>query len=58
MEFDGLTGIIKFDEDGLRSEFELEVLEIMTHGVVKVCFNILLLLVAHDHLNFFLYIFR
>lgn len=36
MEFVGLSGEIKFDEDGLRTEFELEVLELMPHGIVKV----------------------
>lgn len=36
MEVDGLTGIIKFDEDGFRSEIEIDVLEIMSYGLEKV----------------------
>ncbi|CAK1555309.1 unnamed protein product [Leptosia nina] len=36
MELDGLTGLIKFDEDGLRSEFEVDVLEVQSHGFEKV----------------------
>ncbi|XP_013138195.1 PREDICTED: glutamate receptor ionotropic, kainate 2-like [Papilio polytes] len=36
MEIDGMTGVIKFDEDGLRSEFEVDVLEVMSHGLEKV----------------------
>ncbi|XP_068617321.1 glutamate receptor ionotropic, kainate 2-like [Battus philenor] len=36
MEVDGLTGILKFDEDGLRSDFEVDVLEVMSHGFEKV----------------------
>ncbi|XP_063534435.1 glutamate receptor ionotropic, kainate 2-like isoform X1 [Cydia strobilella] len=33
MEIEGLTGLIKFDDDGLRSYFEIEILELMAHGV-------------------------
>ncbi|KPJ04254.1 Glutamate receptor, ionotropic kainate 2 [Papilio xuthus] len=36
MEIDGMTGVIKFDEDGLRSDFEVDVLEVMSHGFEKV----------------------
>ncbi|XP_030025495.2 glutamate receptor ionotropic, kainate 3 isoform X3 [Manduca sexta] len=36
MEIDGLTGIIKFDEDGFRSDFEVDILEVMAHGFEKV----------------------
>ncbi|KAJ8723326.1 hypothetical protein PYW08_003238 [Mythimna loreyi] len=36
MEVDGLTGLIKFDEDGFRSELEIDVLEIRTYGLDKV----------------------
>lgn len=36
MEMDGVTGLIKFDENGFRSDFELDVFEIMTHDIVKV----------------------
>lgn len=36
MEEEGLTGLIKFDDDGFRSDFEVEVLEIMPHGLEKV----------------------
>ncbi|KPJ19820.1 Glutamate receptor, ionotropic kainate 2 [Papilio machaon] len=35
MEIDGMTGVIKFDEDGLRSDFEVDVLEVMSHGFEK-----------------------
>lgn len=35
MELDGLTGIIKFDEDGFRSDFEVDILEVMAHGFEK-----------------------
>lgn len=37
MEVDGLTGIIKFDEDGFRSDVEIDVLEVMSYGLEKVC---------------------
>lgn len=36
MEVDGLSGIIKFDEDGFRSDVEIDVLEVMTYGLDKV----------------------
>nr|XP_037875496.1 glutamate receptor ionotropic, kainate 2 isoform X2 [Bombyx mori] len=36
MEIDGMTGIIKFDDEGFRSYFEVDVLEIMPHGLEKV----------------------
>ncbi|XP_023937960.2 glutamate receptor ionotropic, kainate 2-like [Bicyclus anynana] len=36
MEIDGLTGLIKFDEEGLRSELEVDVLEVMAHGFEKI----------------------
>ncbi|KAI8421749.1 hypothetical protein MSG28_009715 [Choristoneura fumiferana] len=36
IEEEGLTGLIKFDDDGFRSDFEVEVLEIMPHGFEKV----------------------
>ncbi|XP_050679068.1 glutamate receptor ionotropic, kainate 3-like isoform X2 [Leptidea sinapis] len=36
METDGLTGPIKFDEDGFRSDFEIDVLEVMSHGLEKI----------------------
>lgn len=36
MQLDGLTGLIQFDEDGFRSEFEIDVLEVMGHGLEKV----------------------
>ncbi|KAH9630498.1 hypothetical protein HF086_000711 [Spodoptera exigua] len=36
MEVDGLTGIIKFDEDGFRSDVEIDVLEVMSYGLDKV----------------------
>ncbi|KAJ0183282.1 hypothetical protein K1T71_001258 [Dendrolimus kikuchii] len=36
MEVDGLTGVIKFDDDGFRSYFEVDVLEVMPYGFDKV----------------------
>lgn len=36
MEIDGLAGIIRFDEDGFRSDFEADVIEVMPHGFEKV----------------------
>lgn len=36
MEIDGMTGIVKFDEDGFRSEVEIDVLEAMSYGLDKV----------------------
>lgn len=39
MEIDGLTGIVKFDEEGTRSDFEVDVLEVMGHGFEKVGFS-------------------
>ncbi|CAH2241761.1 jg16325 [Pararge aegeria aegeria] len=36
MELDGLTGMIKFDEEGIRSELEVDILEVMAHGFEKV----------------------
>ena len=36
VELDGLTGRIKFDHDGLRTEFELQIVELKKHGLEKV----------------------
>lgn len=36
MEMDGFTGMIKFDEDGFRSDIEIDVLEVKTYGLDKV----------------------
>ncbi|CAH0586967.1 unnamed protein product [Chrysodeixis includens] len=36
MEIDGLTGIVRFDEDGFRSDVEIDVLEVMSYGLDKV----------------------
>ncbi|CAH2982565.1 unnamed protein product [Chilo suppressalis] len=36
IEIDGLTGLVKFDEDGFRTDFEIDVLEVMAHGFEKV----------------------
>ncbi|XP_049872847.1 glutamate receptor ionotropic, kainate 2-like isoform X2 [Pectinophora gossypiella] len=36
MEFDGMTGLVKFDEEGFRSDFEIDVIELMGHGFDKV----------------------
>lgn len=36
MDIDGLTGVVQFDEEGFRSLFEVDVLEVMAHGLEKV----------------------
>ncbi|KAL4716078.1 hypothetical protein ACJJTC_013855 [Scirpophaga incertulas] len=36
IEIDGLTGMVKFDQDGFRSDFEIDVLEVVGHGFEKV----------------------
>ncbi|XP_022115207.2 glutamate receptor ionotropic, kainate 2 [Pieris rapae] len=36
VELDGLSGVIKFDEDGLRSDFEVDILEVTSHGFEKI----------------------
>lgn len=36
VEIDGLTGLVKFDEEGFRSDFEIDILELMSHGLEKV----------------------
>ncbi|XP_013190560.2 glutamate receptor ionotropic, kainate 2-like [Amyelois transitella] len=36
LEIDGLTGLVKFDEDGFRSDFELDIMELQSHGFEKV----------------------
>jgi hypothetical protein len=33
---EGLTGKIKFDQQGLRTEFTLQILELKKHGLEKV----------------------
>nr|XP_032516938.1 glutamate receptor ionotropic, kainate 2 [Danaus plexippus plexippus] len=35
-EIDGLTGLIKFNEEGFRTDIEVEVFEVMAHGLEKV----------------------
>ena len=35
-DINGLTGRIKFDENGLRTDFELEIVELKKHGLEKV----------------------
>ena len=39
VEIDGLTGRIKFDQDGQRSDFQLEIVELKKHGLDKVLFS-------------------
>ena len=36
VEIDGLTGRIKFDQEGQRSDFQLEIVELKKHGLDKV----------------------
>ena len=38
VEIEGLTGRIKFDQDGQRSDFQLEIVELKKHGLDKVFF--------------------
>lgn len=38
VEMKGLTGTIKFDQHGLRTDFTLEVVELKKDGLVKVIF--------------------
>ena len=38
-DINGLTGRIKFDENGLRTDFELEIVELKKHGLDKVYLN-------------------
>lgn len=33
---EGLTGPIKFDTEGFRTDFGLDILELDTHGLIKV----------------------
>lgn len=40
-----MTGVVKLDEEGLRSEFELDVLEVMGNGFEKVIFKVLSLII-------------
>lgn len=37
----GLTGTIKFDQHGLRTDFTLEIVELKKDGLMKVSFKIL-----------------
>ena len=36
VEIEGLTGRIKFDQEGQRSDFQLEIVELKKHGLDKV----------------------
>ena len=36
VEMQGLTGVIKFDAKGLRTDFQLEIVELKKHGLEKV----------------------
>ena len=38
VEIEGLTGRIKFDQEGQRSDFQLEIVELKKHGLDKVSF--------------------
>ena len=39
VEIEGLTGRIKFDQEGQRSDFQLEIVELKKHGLDKVLFS-------------------
>ena len=43
MELEGLTGKIKFDQRGLRTEFELQIVELKKHGLEKVELDIIMM---------------
>lgn len=47
-EMDGLTGIIKFDEDGFRSDFEVDIIEVMGHGFEKVCKSVIVYFILYS----------
>ncbi|XP_053605086.1 uncharacterized protein LOC128672163 [Plodia interpunctella] len=36
LEIDGLTGRVRFDEEGFRSNFEIDIIELQTHGFENV----------------------
>ena len=36
VEMDGLTGKVKFDQRGLRTDFTLEIIELKKHGLERV----------------------
>ncbi|XP_059057484.1 glutamate receptor ionotropic, kainate 3-like isoform X2 [Achroia grisella] len=36
IEINGLTGVVRFDEDGFRSDFEVDIIELQPHGLEKV----------------------
>lgn len=36
MEISGLTGVIKFDNQGFRTDFELDVVEVNKEGLYKI----------------------
>ena len=36
VEFEGLTGKVKFDQQGRRTEFGLQIVELKKHGLEKV----------------------
>ena len=36
VEMDGLTGKVKFDKSGLRTDFTLDIVELKRHGLEKV----------------------
>ena len=36
VEMDGLTGKVKFDKNGLRTDFTLDIMELKRHGLEKV----------------------
>ena len=57
VEMDGLTGKVKFDSQGKRTDFELEIVELKKDGLQKVCkiFKIIKFLV---NLYIFVQLFR
>ena len=38
VEMDGLTGKVKFDQEGLRTDFTLEIIDLKKAGLTKVGF--------------------
>ena len=39
VEMDGLTGKVKFDQEGLRTDFTLEIIDLKKAGLTKVGFG-------------------
>ena len=38
MQFNGLSGLVRFDSQGVRTDFDLDVMELQVNDVQKVIF--------------------